>query len=160
LKGPKLVFIDAPFVVKGFYPYRIWGQTQTKERKNINKNETVFLLNISGNKAAKYILTYFLLKSVSMGKFCIQKLFWAISGSQDIDPVFSISKLNMFVLKVILLKYRQIKKDKNSISGYFVSVFISAYCLKYGPSNHSEIMTSKTCSAVQYIRQCKTQKIL
>jgi hypothetical protein len=52
------------------------------------KNETGFFLNSSGNKAAKYTLTYFLLKLISIGKFCIQKLFWAISGSRDFDPRF------------------------------------------------------------------------
>ena len=48
----------------------------------IQKNESWFLLKCSGNKAAKSMLAYFLLK------FWIQTLFWAISGSQDIDPGF------------------------------------------------------------------------
>ena len=88
--------------------YFLWDQKLTLYISTgcIKKNETGFLLNSSSNEVATY-------KNFS-------------EQFQEVEiliPEFQISKLEMLILKIILLKYRHIKKDRNSISGYFLRVF-------------------------------------
>ena len=70
----------------------------------IKKNETGFLLNSQGKKAAKYMLTYFLLKV----NFAYKKISERFQEAKILIPDFSISKFKLLILKIILMKYRHI----------------------------------------------------
>ena len=56
-----------------------------------SQNETGFLLKSSGHNEVNY--SYFLYKFMSIPKLSIQKLWWEISGSRDID--FKIHNVDM-----------------------------------------------------------------
>ena len=61
------------------------------------------------------------------------KLFRVISGKRDIDPQFFNFKIENGDIEDNIVEILAHQKDKNSISGYFPSVFISVYCPKYDP---------------------------